>query len=474
MLARGSFWQRSTRCARTLCIRVISTSSSSPASSVSVSDEEEVQDAVTRCRSSPLQSLHERKSFCLGETLRENPSSQRNRFFFWPPPSSSSFLPISDDDEDNHRRSRSCQSVLPSDNERRRSTTGVSRSLSAPNTISVFWDLDNKPPESVPPYEAAIRLREVACGFGRLVDMVAYANRHAFSYVPPWVREERRSRKELDRLEASGLFIPGEPYVCGYCGRKCKTNIALKKHFKQLHERERNKRLKRLDCLKGKQKVKYKQSLIEKETKYREAARDIVTPKVGYGLMQELKRAGVWVKMVSDRPQAADEALMKDMTESIDKGIKCLCLVSDDSDFLPLLHEARAQNLHIVVVGDRPRLKRYADVQFSWSDLASGRAFDKAIELASMWYGKVRTGSNKLYMPSKVIAESSKHCSMRTHDFQDWTVSDDSDAELGYPSVVDIESEGSSDVCVAEDDVVEIFGDDDDDEDDYGSHDDLH
>lgn len=42
-----------------------------------------------------------------------------------------------------------------------------------------------------------------------------------------------------------------EPYVCGYCGRKCKTNKKFKKHFRDLHERERNKRMNRLNLLKG-------------------------------------------------------------------------------------------------------------------------------------------------------------------------------------------------------------------------------
>ncbi|KAL2632369.1 hypothetical protein R1flu_017055 [Riccia fluitans] len=109
-------------------------------------------------------------------------------------------------------------------------------------TVAVFWDLDNKPPNSVPPYDAALRLKKLGSEFGEVVDMVAYANKNAFTHVPARVREERQDRKLLDQLERRGLVKVEQPYVCSMCGRKCKTNYALKKHFKQLHERERQKR----------------------------------------------------------------------------------------------------------------------------------------------------------------------------------------------------------------------------------------
>jgi hypothetical protein len=184
-------------------------------------------------------------------------------------------------------------------------------------SVAVFWDLDNKPPKAVRPYDAALRLRDTAAEFGNVVDMVAYANRHAFIYLPQWVREERQEKKKLDVLESKGLVKPLEPYVCNYCGRKCKTQLALKKHFKQLHERERNKRMTHLSHLKGKRRIKYKEKLADKEERYNDVARGILVPKVGYGLAGDLKRAGVFVKTVEDRPQAADEALIKHMTHYI-------------------------------------------------------------------------------------------------------------------------------------------------------------
>lgn len=71
--------------------------------------------------------------------------------------------------------------------------------------VAVFWDLDNKPPKHVPPYDAAVRLIEMAAGFGEVVDVAAYANRYAFAYLPQWVKEQRRDRRQLDRLERAGI-----------------------------------------------------------------------------------------------------------------------------------------------------------------------------------------------------------------------------------------------------------------------------
>ncbi|KAM1289413.1 hypothetical protein ACFX13_017046 [Malus domestica] len=97
--------------------------------------------------------------------------------------------------------------------------------------VVILWDLDNKPPRG-PPYQAAMALKQLAQRFGEVVDASAYANRHAFVHLPQWVIEERRERKQLDILERNGVVTPPEPYICGVCGRKCKSNLDLKKHFK--------------------------------------------------------------------------------------------------------------------------------------------------------------------------------------------------------------------------------------------------
>lgn len=198
--------------------------------------------------------------------------------------------------------------------------------------VVILWDLDNKPPRG-PPYQAAMALKQVAQRFGEVVESSAYANRHAFDHLPQWVIEQRRERKQLDILERKGLVVPSEPYICGVCGRKCKSNLDLKKHFKQLHERERQKKLNRMRSLKGKKRQRFKERFVSGNHKYNEAARSLIKPKVGYGLASELRRAGVFVKTVEDKPQAADWALKRQMQHSMSRGIDWLFLVSDDSDF---------------------------------------------------------------------------------------------------------------------------------------------
>ncbi|KAJ7966589.1 C2H2-like zinc finger protein [Quillaja saponaria] len=238
--------------------------------------------------------------------------------------------------------------------------------------VVVLWDLDNKPPRG-PPYQAAVALKQVAQRFGDVVDMSAYANRHAFIHLPQWVLQERRERKQFNILERKGVVVPSDPYVCGVCGRKCKTNFDLKKHFKQLHERERQKKINRMRSLKGKKRQRYKERFISGNHKYSEAARSLLTPKVGYGLAGELRRAGVFVKTVEDKPQAADWALKRQMQHSMSRGIDWLVLVSDDSDFSDMLRRAKEANLGTVVVGDWDRaLGRHADLWVPWTGVEKG------------------------------------------------------------------------------------------------------
>ncbi|KAF8410101.1 hypothetical protein HHK36_002623 [Tetracentron sinense] len=245
------------------------------------------------------------------------------------------------------------------------------------NKVVVLWDLDNKPPRG-PPYEAAMALREVAERFGDVLEMSAYANRHAFVHLPQWVLEERRERRRMDILERKGVSSPDEPYVCGVCGRKCRTNLDLKKHFKQLHERERQKKLNRMRSLKGKKRQKYKERFISGNHKYEDAARSLITPKAGYGLASELRRAGVFVKTVEDKPQSADWALKRQMQHSVTRGIDWMFLVSDDSDFSDMLRRARDSNLRTVVVGDWHRaLGRHADLWIPWTGVENGEVAEE-------------------------------------------------------------------------------------------------
>lgn len=130
--------------------------------------------------------------------------------------------------------------------------------------------------------------------------------------------------------------------------------------------------------LKGKKRQRYKERYISGNHKYSEAARSLISPKVGYGLASELRRAGVFVKTVQDKPQAADWALKRQMQHSMSRGVDWLFLVSDDSDFSEMLRKAREANLGTVVVGDWDRaLGRHADVWVSWMGVENGQVSEE-------------------------------------------------------------------------------------------------
>ncbi|GFQ07242.1 hypothetical protein PHJA_002868300 [Phtheirospermum japonicum] len=267
-------------------------------------------------------------------------------------------------------------------------TSPPNPSPNSSKNVAIFWDLDNKPPKSSPPFDAAIRLKKAAQKFGFVKYMIAYANRHAFSYVPPSVREQRRTRKALNRLETTGLIKPVEPYVCRVCGRRFYNNDKLINHFKQIHEREQTKRMNRIESARGKRRARMAAQYAMKMDKYKNAARDILTPKTGYGLADELKRAGFWVRTVSDEPQAANVALRNHMVGLMDRqAVDCLFLVSDDSDFNGVLKEARMRCLKTVVVGDVNEgcLKRTADWAFSWEEIMIGKAKTEAVTVVGKW-----------------------------------------------------------------------------------------
>ncbi|KAM7493352.1 hypothetical protein LguiB_027961 [Lonicera macranthoides] len=256
------------------------------------------------------------------------------------------------------------------------------------NRVAVFWDLDNKPPKSFPPYDATIRLKKAAESFGVVRYMVAYANRHAFTHVPREVREQRKERKQLNKLENIGVLKPAEPYICRVCGRRFYNNEKLINHFKQIHEREHTKMLNRIESARGSRRVKLVGKYSMKMDKYKYAARDVLTPKVGYGLADELKRAGFCVNMVSDKPQAADFALRIHMVDIMDKRrVECVILVSDDKDFVEVLNEAKLRCLRTVVVGDTNdgALKRIADASYSWQEIMMGKAKKEAVSVVGRW-----------------------------------------------------------------------------------------
>ncbi|KAI5075948.1 hypothetical protein GOP47_0010024 [Adiantum capillus-veneris] len=228
--------------------------------------------------------------------------------------------------------------------------------------VSIFWDLDNKPPKASP-YHAALYLRRVATQFGDIEDMVACANRHAFTHIPRWVQEQRGSTHpnpndmriptKPNCVSISATQDPTSPCKCAICGFTCAADSELKKHVSLLHKR----------------------MLRDMGFKIHDIG--------GYGLHMELLRAGFWVRMVDPSPQATDRALKRQMKHSMNNNIHCICLVSDDSDFTDILKMARSKEIFIVVVGDSASLHQYADIWFSWTEAAHG----KDVRSTCTWQG---------------------------------------------------------------------------------------
>ncbi|KAL9261671.1 Polyadenylate-binding protein RBP47B'-like protein [Drosera capensis] len=255
-----------------------------------------------------------------------------------------------------------------------------------PSRVGIFWDLDNKPPNSVSPFEAATRLKSTVTRFGYVKYMVAYANRSVFGFASNCVKEQKEG-KVLDVVENKGVVKAGEAYLCRVCGRKFGSDDKLGNHFK-IHEREQQKRLSQIESAKGKKRAILVGKYAMKMEKYRNAVRDVVTPKVGYGFTDELKRARFWVRMVSEKPQAAVLALRSNIVDMMDRRcVECIVLVSNDSDFINVIKEARERCIKTVVVGDLNDgvLKRNADACFSWKEILVGKAKNDAMSVIGKW-----------------------------------------------------------------------------------------
>ncbi|XLU44611.1 hypothetical protein S245_039425 [Arachis hypogaea] len=106
------------------------------------------------------------------------------------------------------------------------------------------------------------------------------------------------------------------------------------------------KRVNQIASARGNRRVKLVAKYSMKMEKYKKAARDILTPRVGYGLADELKRAGFWVQSVLDKPQ------LRIMHWKVTWWVECIVVVSDDYDFANVIREAKLRCLKTVVIGD--------------------------------------------------------------------------------------------------------------------------
>lgn len=196
------------------------------------------------------------------------------------------------------------------------------------------------------------------------------------AYAKPTRDQRRRNRTQLENT-------CGESFHCGVCGRNFYNHEKLVNHFKQIHERENSKRLNQIDSARGSRRVKLVAKYSMKMDKYKKAVREVLKPKVGYGLGDELERAGFWVGNVGDRKSHMVAVMEKRRAE-------CLVLVSDDYGFVEVLQEAKKRCVKTVVVGDRVdggggALKRFADSGFCWREIMMWKAKKEAVSVVRKW-----------------------------------------------------------------------------------------
>jgi hypothetical protein len=264
----------------------------------------------------------------------------------------------------------------------------ASSSSSLPTAI--FVDLDNVAPLTHGRSDAqdfAQPLREFAEKAGTLNVFWAFANVATQTYVTEDERE-RRDAFEQEYIEwdnetqlAQTGYDNDGILRCGVCGSKMKLNKKdkargstmeekLDKHMRMLHDREQEKRTNRLKQLKGKKKrqrfmgenkVKYEKYKAAQVGLFRNPATRSKKPNIKrktndlFRVLREQKIRCFSVKDVDSSLEKEARRWMDRLCSEThvmvdDEARACLVVVSEDSDFVKLLNDARSKNILAVSV----------------------------------------------------------------------------------------------------------------------------
>lgn len=230
-------------------------------------------------------------------------------------------------------------------------------SASGDAEVALFWDLDNLAYEAggPPPRALAAALRATAARHGTVRSLLAFANRHAFSWTPAWAAQQAKEERAAE-AQAAGLRCP-------LCARSCDSPAALRSHFAHLHGREERKRNRGRSGSGSAAPAPLADSIpaagADRAWRYAQASAALFAPARGNRLAWSLSREGVEVRTVESQPQAADAALESALRSFLAQRAPgappaCVVLVSDDSGFAPLLHWAAQQGATVVAVSTRP------------------------------------------------------------------------------------------------------------------------
>ncbi|GLC53706.1 hypothetical protein PLESTB_000778500 [Pleodorina starrii] len=235
---------------------------------------------------------------------------------------------------------------------------GPGPALAPAASVYVFWDLDNKYPETLDHAGMLGRLRDMLQQYGRVVEIRAYGNHRTFKFVPEvWEAAMRHgvmkhplrgsptagggpsssSSSSLSASSSAGSSSSSEGLRCPLCSRRVRGGESqLRSHFRQMHQREHVKKLARMGAA---ERAEYVQS--RKSERYRSAAHEVLAPKRGYDLAGILRRLGVTVWAVPMGKQKADVVLQREAVE--------------------LLEGERGKRADLEVGGEKERKKKEAE-----------------------------------------------------------------------------------------------------------------
>ncbi|GLC53707.1 hypothetical protein PLESTB_000778600 [Pleodorina starrii] len=145
---------------------------------------------------------------------------------------------------------------------------GPGPALAPAASVYVFWDLDNKYPETLDHAGMLGRLRDMLQQYGRVVEIRAYGNHRTFKFVPEvWEAAMRHgvmkhplrgsptagggpsssSSSSLSASSSAGSSSSSEGLRCPLCSRRVRGGESqLRSHFRQMHQREHVKKLARM------------------------------------------------------------------------------------------------------------------------------------------------------------------------------------------------------------------------------------
>ncbi|GLI66507.1 hypothetical protein VaNZ11_010340 [Volvox africanus] len=183
--------------------------------------------------------------------------------------------------------------------------------------VYVFWDLDNKYPETLDHRGLMDSMRTLLDHYGSVVEIRAYANHRTLKLVPKiWAAAVRAGMQHP--LDPSGAASSGDDGLlrCPLCQRGVRgPESKLRTHFRQLHQRQHEKQLAQLSEA---DRRKYVQS--RRFERYQMAAQSVLGKKRGYDLEGVLRTLGVKVKSVPMGRQKADVRLQKDAVSLLGEG----------------------------------------------------------------------------------------------------------------------------------------------------------